>query len=235
MRTAVLISGRGSNLQSLIAATRTPEHPAEIALVLSNRADAAGLDHAKRAGIACRVIDQAAFSARERAAVRAAYDAALSEALDGAGVELICLAGFMRVLSGTFVAHWRDRLINIHPSLLPAFPGLDTHERALAAGVKLHGCTVHYVREEVDSGPIIGHGAGPGGGHAGQPGGSGARRRAPALSGLPAPGRRGPRQGGRRTGRGPAWFGQRRVAGSARRLIRRRRGRRPLAGAAAAR
>lgn len=161
MRTAVLISGRGSNLQALIAATRAPDHPAEIALVLSNRADAAGLEHAKQAGIACRVIDQRDVSAAERAAARAAYDAALSEALEGAGIELVCLAGFMRVLSGAFVAQWRDRLINIHPSLLPAFPGLDTHERALAAGVKLHGCTVHYVREAVDSGPIIGQAAVP--------------------------------------------------------------------------
>jgi phosphoribosylglycinamide formyltransferase-1 len=161
MRTAVLISGRGSNLQALIAAARTPDHPADITLVLSNRADAAGLDHAKRAGIACRVVDQAAFAGPDRAAARAAYDAALTEALENAGIELVCLAGFMRVLGGAFVAHWRDRLINIHPSLLPAFPGLDTHERALAAGVKLHGCTVHYVREEVDSGPIIGQAAVP--------------------------------------------------------------------------
>ena len=161
MRTAVLISGRGSNLQALIAAAQTPDHPAEIALVLSNRPDAGGLGHAAAAGIASQVVDQAAFAGPDRAGARAAYDAALTEALEAAGIELVCLAGFMRVLSGAFVAHWRDRLINIHPSLLPAFPGLDTHERALAAGVKLHGCTVHYVREEVDSGPIIGQAAVP--------------------------------------------------------------------------
>lgn len=161
MRTAVLISGRGSNLQALIAAAREPDYPAEIALVLSNRLDAAGLDHAKQAGLACRVIDQAAHAGADRTAARAAYDAALTEALEAAGIELVCLAGFMRVLSGAFVDRWRDRLINIHPSLLPAFPGLDTHERALAAGVKLHGCTVHYLREEIDSGPIIGQGAVP--------------------------------------------------------------------------
>jgi phosphoribosylglycinamide formyltransferase-1 len=156
MRTAVLISGRGSNLQALIAATRAPDHPAEIALVLSNRPEAAGLDHAREAGIASQVVDQKDYAGPDRTAARAAFDAALTGALEAAGIELVCLAGFMRVLTGDFVAHWRDRLINIHPSLLPAFPGLDTHARALAAGVKLHGCTVHFVREAVDSGPIIG-------------------------------------------------------------------------------
>ena len=161
MRTAVLISGRGSNLQALIAATRATDHPAEIALVLSNRPDAGGLGHAAAAGITSQVVDQAAFAGPDRAGARATYDAALTEALEAAGIELVCLAGFMRVLTGTFVDHWRDRLINIHPSLLPAFPGLDTHERALAAGVKLHGCTVHYVRQEVDNGPIIGQAAVP--------------------------------------------------------------------------
>ncbi len=161
MRTGVLISGRGSNLQALIAATRAPDHPAEIALVLSNRPDAAGLGHATEAGIASQVIDQGDDTGPDRAAARAVFDAALTGALEAAGIELICLAGFMRVLTGDFVAHWRDRLINIHPSLLPAFPGLDTHAQALAAGVKLHGCTVHFVREEVDSGPIIGQAAVP--------------------------------------------------------------------------
>lgn len=161
LRTAVLISGRGSNLEALIAATRAPDHPAEIALVVSNWPDAAGLGHAAAAGIACRVIDPADHSGPDRAASRAAFDAALSEALETAGIELVCLAGFMRILTGDFVARWRDRLINIHPSLLPAFPGLDTHARALAAGVKLHGCTVHFVREAVDSGPIIGQAAVP--------------------------------------------------------------------------
>ncbi len=161
MRTGVLISGRGSNLRALIAATQAPGHPAEIALVVSNRPEAAGLGHAAEAGIACRVIDQDEFAGPDRAAARAAFDAALTGALEAAGIELVCLAGFMRVLTGDFVARWRDRLINIHPSLLPAFPGLDTHARALAAGVKLHGCTVHFVREQVDSGPIIGQAAVP--------------------------------------------------------------------------
>jgi phosphoribosylglycinamide formyltransferase-1 len=161
MRTAVLISGRGSNLQALIAATQATGHPAEIALVLSNRPEAAGLGHATEAGIASQVVDQGAYAGLDRSAARAAFDAALTEALEAAGIELVCLAGFMRVLTGDFVAQWRDRLINIHPSLLPAFPGLDTHARALAAGVKLHGCTVHYVREEVDSGPIVGQAAVP--------------------------------------------------------------------------
>ena len=161
LRTAVLISGRGSNLQALIAATRAPDHPAEVVLVISNRPDAAGLGHAAAAGIAGQVVDQADFAGPDRAAARAAFDGALTAALEAAGIELVCLAGFMRVLSAAFVARWRDRLINIHPSLLPAFPGLDTHARALAAGVKLHGCTVHYVREEVDRGPIIGQAAVP--------------------------------------------------------------------------
>ncbi len=161
MRTAVLISGRGSNLQALIAATRAPDHPAEIALVLSNRPEAAGLDHAREAGIASQVVDQKDYAGPDRTAARAAFDASLTGALEATGIELVCLAGFMRVLTGDFVAHWRDRLINIHPSLLPAFPGLDTHARALAAGVKLHGCTVHFVREAVDSGPIIGQAAVP--------------------------------------------------------------------------
>ena len=161
MRTAVLISGRGSNLQALIAAARVADHPAEIALVLSNQPDAAGLGHATEAGIASQVVDQGAEADPDRSAARAAFDASLTGALEAAGIELVCLAGFMRVLTGDFVAHWRDRLINIHPSLLPAFPGLDTHARALAAGGKLHGCTVHFVREEVDNGPIIGQAAVP--------------------------------------------------------------------------
>ena len=161
VRTGVLISGCGSNLQALIAATRTPDHAAEITLVLSNRPEATGLDHATEAGIASQVVDQGAYVDPDRSAARAAFDASLTGALEAAGIELVCLAGFMRVLTGDFVAHWRDRLINIHPSLLPAFPGLDTHARALAADVKLHGCTVHFVREAVDSGPIIGQAAVP--------------------------------------------------------------------------
>jgi phosphoribosylglycinamide formyltransferase 1 len=148
LKTAVLISGRGSNLQALIEAC-TPDFPAGIALVIANRANATGLQHAERAKIPHRIIPHRDFPARE------AFDAALDEALRAAGIELVCLAGFMRLLTDGFVARWRDRLVNIHPSLLPAFPGLDTHARALAAGVKIAGCTVHFVRAAMDDGPII--------------------------------------------------------------------------------
>ncbi len=149
LRAGVLISGRGSNLQALIDACASPDYPAEIALVISNDAAAEGLARAAKAGIATRVIEHRKFPTRE------AFDAALDRALSERGIELVCLAGFVRVLTPGFVAAWRDRLINIHPSLLPAFRGLRTHERALAAGVRLHGCTVHYVGPEVDEGPII--------------------------------------------------------------------------------
>jgi len=149
LRLGVLISGRGSNLQALIEATGDPAFPAEIVLVISNREDAAGLDRAAAASIATRIIPHGQFSGRD------AFDAALDETLRDAGVELICLAGFMRLLTKQFVENWRDRLINIHPSLLPAFKGLTPHADALAAGVRLSGCTVHYVRPEMDAGPII--------------------------------------------------------------------------------
>jgi len=149
LRIAVLISGRGSNLQALIEACRDPGMPAEIVLVVSNRPDAAGLGRAAAAGIATRTIDHRSF------ADRAGFDAALDRCLREAGVELVCLAGFMRLLTTPFVTAWRDRLVNIHPSLLPSFPGLDTHARALAAGVRFAGCTVHLVRPETDSGPIL--------------------------------------------------------------------------------
>jgi phosphoribosylglycinamide formyltransferase-1 len=152
-RTAILISGRGSNMAALIAAAADPAYPAEIAVVFSNRAAAAGLERAAEAGIAT-----AAVSYKDGIA---AGEAAIEAALAAHGVELVCLAGFMRLLSPGFVERWRDRMINIHPSLLPAFPGLESHERALAAGVKLHGCTVHFVRSEMDSGPIIGQAAVP--------------------------------------------------------------------------
>lgn len=155
LRTGVLISGRGSNLQALIDACAAPDFPAEIVLVISNRADAQGLERATRAKIPTRVIAHRDFSDRDT------FDAALDHALKDARVGLVCLAGFMRVLGRTFVDAWRDRMINIHPSLLPEFPGLDTHARALAAGVKRHGCTVHFVRNEVDSGPIIVQGSVP--------------------------------------------------------------------------
>ncbi|MDJ0942950.1 MAG: phosphoribosylglycinamide formyltransferase [Kiloniellales bacterium] len=154
-RTAILISGRGSNLQALIDAAAAPDYPAEIVLVLSNRPDAKGLARAETAGIATRVIPH-----RDHP-TRVDFEAALTAALAEAGAELVCLAGFMRVLTAAFVDRWQGRLVNIHPSLLPAFPGLDTHARALAAGVKLHGCTVHLVSADVDEGPIIGQAAVP--------------------------------------------------------------------------
>lgn len=155
LRTGVLISGRGSNLQALIDACTARDYPAEIVLVIANRADAAGLERAARAKIPTRVVAHRGFTER------AAFDAALDAVLREARVELVCLAGFMRVLGANFIDAWRDRMINIHPSLLPEFPGLDTHARALAAGAKRHGCTVHFVRNEVDSGPIIVQGSVP--------------------------------------------------------------------------
>ena len=149
LKLGVLISGRGSNLQALIDATADPSFPAEIALVISNRADAGGLARAEAAGIATKVIPHKEFANRE------AFDAALDAALRQAGVGLVCLAGFMRLLTAGFSQGWHDRLINIHPSLLPAFKGLDSHAQALAAGVRFSGCTVHFVRPEMDAGPII--------------------------------------------------------------------------------
>jgi phosphoribosylglycinamide formyltransferase 1 len=150
LRVGVLISGRGSNMQALIDACAKPGFPAEIVLVISNEPAAAGLARAAEAGIATRVVNHRDFNKD-----RPAFERALSAALEEAGVEFICNAGFMRLLTDTFVARWRDRLINIHPSLLPSFRGLDTHRRALDAGVRLHGCTVHFVRVEMDDGPII--------------------------------------------------------------------------------
>ena len=149
LKVAVLISGRGSNLQALIDAAADPAYPAEIVLVLSNKEDAGGLARAAEAGIPTLVIRHRDYPDRER------FDAALTAALDAAGADLVCLAGFMRLLSATFVARWHDRLVNIHPSLLPAFPGLDVHERVIASGVRFTGCTVHFVRAEMDDGPII--------------------------------------------------------------------------------
>ena len=149
LKVGVLISGRGSNLRALIDGCAGGKIPAEIVLVISNRPGAAGLDHARSANIPTKTIDHRQFSDR------AAFDAAMTEALRAAGVELLCLAGFMRLMTPGFVATWKNRMINIHPSLLPAFPGLDTHARALAAGVRFAGCTVHFVRDETDTGPII--------------------------------------------------------------------------------
>ncbi len=155
-RVGILISGRGSHMLSLIAAARGNDFPAEIALVLSNRADAGGLELARAEGIAARAVPSRAFG-RDRAA----HEAVLSAALEEAGVEIVCLAGYMRLFSPYFVGRWAGRMLNIHPSLLPAFPGTDTHARALAAGVKLHGCTVHLVTEGMDEGPILAQAAVP--------------------------------------------------------------------------
>jgi phosphoribosylglycinamide formyltransferase-1 len=149
LNTAILISGRGSNMQALIDAAKQPGFPARISTVISNNPDAAGLERAKAAGIHTYVVNHREFRDKED------FERALDTHLAGQGVQLICLAGFMRLLTPWFVARWRDRLINIHPSLLPAFPGLDTHKAALAADVKESGCTVHFVRSEMDAGPII--------------------------------------------------------------------------------
>lgn len=155
-RVAVLISGRGSNMGALIDAAADPAFPAEIALVLSNRPDAAGLITARKTGIRTEAIDHRIFG-RDRAAHEAAIDAVLR----AADIQIVCLAGYMRLLTPFLVGAWQGRMLNIHPSLLPSFPGLDTHARALAAGVKIHGCTVHLVTEEMDAGPILGQAAVP--------------------------------------------------------------------------
>lgn len=145
----VLISGQGSNLQAIMDAIATGEVPAEIRAVISNRANAYGLERARRAGIPTEVLDHRDYPNR------AAYDAALQACIDRYRPALVVLAGFMRILSPTFVAHYAGRLLNIHPSLLPDFTGLDTHRRALAAGVKAHGASIHFVTAELDSGPVI--------------------------------------------------------------------------------
>jgi len=149
MQIAVLISGRGSNLKALIDTCADTNFPAEIALVLSNRPEAQGLKKAEKAGIATLVVDHTEYDSR------AAFETALHAALSDAGIELICLAGFMRLLDAEFVAKWRNRIINVHPSLLPAYRGLRTHERVIEDGVRFTGCTVHFVRPEMDEGPII--------------------------------------------------------------------------------
>jgi formyltetrahydrofolate-dependent phosphoribosylglycinamide formyltransferase len=155
-RTAILISGRGSNMAALLEAARDPGFPAEIALVLSNRADAGGLALAEAAGVPVAVVASRPFGAD-----RAAHEAAVQAVLEEHGIGLVCLAGYMRLLTPWLVGRWAGRMLNIHPSLLPAFPGLDTHARALAAGAKLHGCTVHLVTEEMDAGPILAQAAVP--------------------------------------------------------------------------
>lgn len=155
LRVGVLISGRGSNMRALIDAARAADFPAEIALVVSNVPGAGGLAVARDAGIATATVDHKAFAGRE------AFERALDGVLREAGIEFVCLAGFMRLLTAGFVEAWRDRMLNIHPSLLPAFPGLDTHARALAEGVRIAGCTVHFVRPKMDVGPIVGQAAVP--------------------------------------------------------------------------
>ncbi|MHC2107935.1 phosphoribosylglycinamide formyltransferase [Methylobacterium sp.] len=154
-RVAVLISGRGSNMVALIEAAKDPAYPAEIVLVLSNRPDAAGLARATASGIPARAIDHTGF--RDRAS----FDAALDAELRAADIDLVCLAGFMRIFTPDFVAGWAGRMLNIHPSLLPLFKGTHTHAQALEAGVRLHGCTVHFVVPELDAGPIVAQAAIP--------------------------------------------------------------------------
>jgi phosphoribosylglycinamide formyltransferase-1 len=149
LRLGVLISGRGSNLQAMIDACAVAGFPAQIVLVLSNKPDVQGLERAKAAHIPTAIVHHRDYDGRE------AFEKAVDAELRQAGVELVCLAGFMRILTRWFVEQWHDRMINIHPSLLPAFPGVDTHQRALDAGVRFTGCTVHYVRPDVDAGPII--------------------------------------------------------------------------------
>lgn len=145
----ILISGRGSNMEALIAARDTGQLPVNIAAVISNRPDALGLETAAKAGITAHFIDHKAFAGRE------SFDAALAECIDGFAPDLVVLAGFMRILSDGFVRHYAGRLVNIHPSLLPSFPGLHTHRRALEEGVRIHGCTVHFVTPTLDHGPVI--------------------------------------------------------------------------------
>lgn len=159
LRAAVLISGRGSNMKALIDAAAAADYPAEIALVISDVAGAAGLGVAEAAGVRAKTVDRRTFGAGAEG--RRAFEDALTAALEGSRAELICLAGFMRMLSAPFVDEWRGRIVNIHPSLLPAFKGLDTHAEMLRAGVKIAGCTVHYVTQDMDGGPIIGQAAVP--------------------------------------------------------------------------
>lgn len=149
LKTAVLISGRGSNLKSLIEACAKKDFPAQIVLVISNTADAGGLNHARAAGIPTAIIPHKDYATRE------SFDAAMDARLKEAGAEFICLAGFMRVLSDGFVRRWEGKMINIHPSLLPAYKGTHVHERVIEAGERKSGCTVHYVVPELDSGPVI--------------------------------------------------------------------------------
>jgi phosphoribosylglycinamide formyltransferase 1 len=155
-RVAVLISGRGSNMAALIEAAKDKSYPAEIVLVFANRSDAGGLSLARAAKIATDVVDHTSYGAD-----RATFERALQAALEKNCIDLVCLAGFMRLLSADFVRQWQERLLNIHPALLPAFKGLDTHKRAIETSAAVHGATVHFVVAEMDSGPIIAQGAVP--------------------------------------------------------------------------
>jgi phosphoribosylglycinamide formyltransferase 1 len=153
-RVAILISGRGSNMAALIQAAAAKDYPAEIALVVSNRADALGLERARQAGIKTLLIESKPFGKD-----RAAFEQAVQAVLDQHAIELICLAGFMRLFTAAFVERWHGKMLNIHPSLLPCFPGLDPHGQALRAGVKISGATVHFVIPATDAGPILMQGA----------------------------------------------------------------------------
>lgn len=154
-RVGILISGRGSNMMSLVEAAQSPDYPAEIVLVLSNRPEAPGLAWAKARGIPVIALDHRGYRSREE------FDDQIDRLMKASSVDIIACAGFMRLMTPELVANWRNRMINIHPSLLPCFKGLDTHQRALAAGVRIAGCTVHAVRHEMDTGPILGQAAVP--------------------------------------------------------------------------
>lgn len=154
-RVAILISGRGSNMRALVEAARAPDYPAEIALVISNRPEADGLAWAKGEGIPALALDHKLYENREH------FEGQLQSVLDISKIDLVALAGFMRLMTPSFVERWSGRMINIHPSLLPLFKGLHTHEQAIAAGVRISGCTVHFVSSEMDAGPIVAQAAVP--------------------------------------------------------------------------
>jgi len=149
-RVAVLISGRGSNMAALIEAAKDESYPAEIVLVVSNRPNAGGIAFARKAGVATTIVDHTDYGKN-----REAFERALQAVLEGSGIDIVCLGGFMRLFTPWFINQWQGRMLNIHPALLPAFPGLHTHEQALAAGAKMHGATVHLVTADMDAGPIV--------------------------------------------------------------------------------
>jgi phosphoribosylglycinamide formyltransferase 1 len=155
LRTAIFISGRGSNMDALVTAARERDFPAEIALVMSNRPEAEGLVRAKAMGLATAAVDHKIYAGREE------FERSLQQVLETYRIDFICLAGFMRLLTPWFINLWSGRMLNIHPALLPSYRGLHTHERALADGVKIHGCTVHFVVPQMDEGPIVAQAAVP--------------------------------------------------------------------------